>query len=81
VEGNSRGQTEVLSRYFPRGADGNHEAQTDIIISNDSCHPGKHKISSINSIVNRLHTYPMTKEANKTEINTTKIHYTISNII
>jgi hypothetical protein len=37
--------------------------QTDIIIPNDSCHPHEHKIVSINYLTNRLHVYPLTKEA------------------
>jgi hypothetical protein len=41
--------------------------QTDIIISNDSCHPHKHKISCISYVVNRLKAYPMSKEAKEKE--------------
>jgi hypothetical protein len=36
--------------------------QTDIIISDSSCHLYKHKLSSISYLVNRLHTYPITEE-------------------
>jgi hypothetical protein len=35
--------------------------QTDIIIPNTSCHPHEHKLTSINYLINRVHTYPMTK--------------------
>jgi hypothetical protein len=31
----------------------------DIIILNDSCHPYEHKISSINYLMNRIHTNPI----------------------
>jgi hypothetical protein len=46
--------------------------QTDIIIPNDSCHPHEHKISSINYLMNRLNTYPISEEAKKKELNTIK---------
>jgi hypothetical protein len=45
--------------------------QTDIIPIS-SCHPCKHKLSGINYLLNRLHTYPITKKANDTEMNTIK---------
>jgi hypothetical protein len=40
---------------------------TDIIIPNSSCHPYEHKMSSINYLINRMHTYPMNVEARDTE--------------
>jgi hypothetical protein len=46
--------------------------QTNIIIPNSSCHPFEHKVSGINYILNRINTYPLTKEGKQTEINTTK---------
>jgi hypothetical protein len=42
--------------------------QTDIMICNDSCHPREQKTSSINYLLNRLHTYPMTEEAKQKEL-------------
>jgi hypothetical protein len=36
--------------------------QTDIIIPNNSCHPHQQKILSINYLLNRLQTYPITEE-------------------
>jgi hypothetical protein len=44
--------------------------QTDIIVPNDSCHPHEHKTSSINYLLNRVHSYPITKEGKETELNT-----------
>jgi hypothetical protein len=38
--------------------------QTDTIIPNDSCHPHEHKVASINYLINRVHTYPITKGLN-----------------
>jgi hypothetical protein len=46
--------------------------KTDIIIPNSSCHPYEHKMSSINYLINRMHTYPITKIAKETEKNTIK---------
>jgi hypothetical protein len=46
--------------------------QTDIIIPNSSCHLYEHKISSINYLLNRLHTYSITGKANEVEKNTIK---------
>jgi hypothetical protein len=46
--------------------------QTDIIIPNNFCHPHEHKLSGVNCLLNRLHTYPITKRAKETEINTIK---------
>jgi hypothetical protein len=46
--------------------------QTDIIISNDSCHPHEHKISGIKYLANRLNTYPVSKEVEETELNIIK---------
>jgi hypothetical protein len=45
---------------------------TDIIILKSSCHPHEHKISGINYLINRLHSYPTTDEARKIERNTIK---------
>jgi hypothetical protein len=42
--------------------------RTDIIL-NDSCHPYEHKISSINYVMNRVHTYPITKAAKEKDLN------------
>jgi hypothetical protein len=42
---------------------------TDIIIPNSSCHPYEHKISSINYLVNRMHTYPIKTETKDEEKN------------
>jgi hypothetical protein len=36
--------------------------QIDTIIPNDSCHPHEHKAASINYLMNRVHTYPITNE-------------------
>ena len=44
--------------------------QTDIIIPNSSCHPHEHKRSGINYLLNRLYTYPITRKAKDTEMNT-----------
>jgi hypothetical protein len=38
---------------------------TDIIILNDSFYPYKHKTSAIQYLINRVSTYPITKEAKK----------------
>jgi hypothetical protein len=38
---------------------------TDIIIPNDSCHPYEHKTSAIKYLINRVNTYPITKEAKR----------------
>jgi hypothetical protein len=46
--------------------------KTDIIIPNSSCHPYEHKMSSINHVINRIHTYPITRIAKETEKNTIK---------
>jgi hypothetical protein len=46
--------------------------QTDIIIPNDSCHEHEHKISSINYVMNRLNTYPISEEAKRKEQKTIK---------
>jgi hypothetical protein len=46
--------------------------QTDIIIPNSSCHQYKHKLSGINYLLNRLHTYPITEKAKYIEKNTNK---------
>jgi hypothetical protein len=43
--------------------------QTDTIIPNDSCHPHKHKVASINYLINRVHTYPITNEEKTKELN------------
>jgi hypothetical protein len=43
--------------------------QTDTIIPNDSCHPYEHKIGSINYLMNRVHMYPITKEAKTKDLN------------
>jgi hypothetical protein len=43
--------------------------QTDTIIPNDLCHPYEHKIANISYLINRVHTYPVTKEAKTKELN------------
>jgi hypothetical protein len=48
-----------------------HSPHTDIIIDQDSCHPYEHKLSSICYLLNRLHIYPIIKEAKETTWNTT----------
>jgi hypothetical protein len=45
--------------------------QTDIIIPNSSCHPYGHKLSDIKHIINRLHTYPITKKSKQEKHHTT----------
>jgi hypothetical protein len=55
--------------------------KTDTIIRNSSCHPHEHKMSSINYLINRTHTYPMTRIANETEKNTIKKYCIIMNMI
>jgi hypothetical protein len=42
---------------------------TNIVIPNDSCHPYERKISSVNYLMNRVQTYPITKEAKENELN------------
>jgi hypothetical protein len=44
--------------------------QTDIIIPNSSCDPYEHKLSGINYLLDRLHTYPITEKAKDAEKNT-----------
>jgi hypothetical protein len=46
--------------------------QTDIMIPNDSCHLHEHKTPSINYLMDRLHTYPITNKAKKMELNVIK---------
>jgi hypothetical protein len=46
--------------------------QTDIIIPNSSCHPNEHKRASINYLLNRMHVYPINKEAKEAELNIIK---------
>jgi hypothetical protein len=46
--------------------------QTDIMIPNSSCHPYQHKLSGIKYLLNRLHTYPITKKSKQTDKNTIK---------
>jgi hypothetical protein len=41
--------------------------KTNIIIPNSSCHHHEHKLYSINFLLNRLRTYPITREAKQTE--------------
>jgi hypothetical protein len=41
-----------------------------LIIPISSCHPYKHKLSSIKYLINRLNTYPITNKAKQIEINT-----------
>jgi hypothetical protein len=53
--------------------------KTDIIIPHDSCHPCVHKTSSINYILNRLNTQPITKEAKEKELIIIKKYYTTTN--
>jgi hypothetical protein len=40
------------------------------MIPNSSCHPYEHKLSGIKYLLNRLHTYPITKKSKQTEENT-----------
>jgi hypothetical protein len=47
-----------------------NSTQTDIIIPNSSCHPYEHKVSGINYLLHRLHTYSVPEKANDTERNT-----------
>jgi hypothetical protein len=46
--------------------------QTDIIIPKSTCHPLEHKMSGINYLLNRINTYPITKEGKQTETNIIK---------
>jgi hypothetical protein len=46
--------------------------QKDIIIPNNSCHPYEHKISDVNYLTNRVHTYQIIKEAKEKELNITR---------
>jgi hypothetical protein len=43
--------------------------QTDITIPNNSCHPHEHNMSIIDYLVNRLNTYPLSREAKEKELN------------
>jgi hypothetical protein len=43
---------------------------TDILVHNSSCHPNEHKLASINYLTNRVHTYPLSKHAKETELET-----------
>jgi hypothetical protein len=45
---------------------------TDIIRPSSSCHPYEHKLSGINYLLNRLHTYPVTEKPKDVEKNTIK---------
>jgi hypothetical protein len=45
---------------------------TDILIHNSSCHPIEHKLASINYLINRRHSYPLSEQAKDTELNTIK---------
>jgi hypothetical protein len=45
---------------------------TDIIIPDDSCHPQEHRTASINYLMNRLHTYPITNKAKNKKLNVIK---------
>jgi hypothetical protein len=38
------------------------------MIHNNSCHPTEHKRSGINYLINRINTYPLTKQNHYTEI-------------
>jgi hypothetical protein len=42
---------------------------------NSSCHPFEHKQSGIKCLLNRLHTYPITRESKQKEENTIKTHH------
>jgi hypothetical protein len=46
--------------------------KTDIVIPNSSCHPYVHKMSGINYLLNRLHTYPVTEKAKNAKKNIIK---------
>jgi hypothetical protein len=41
---------------------------TNILIHNSSCHPIEHKLAGINYLINRLHTYRLSKHAKETEL-------------
>jgi hypothetical protein len=41
---------------------------TDTMIHKESCHPIEHKMSGINYLINRVYTYPLTKQNHHTEI-------------
>jgi hypothetical protein len=45
---------------------------TIILIHNNSCHPNEHKLASINYLTNKVHTYPLSKHAKETELDTIK---------
>jgi hypothetical protein len=51
---------------------GNPRKLTLYVIRNSSCHPCEHKLSGINCLLNRLHTYPITGKAKDAVKNTTK---------
>jgi hypothetical protein len=44
--------------------------ETDIIILNSSSHSHEHKLVGINYLINRVHTYPISKEAKDSEMTT-----------
>jgi hypothetical protein len=52
--------------------------QTYVVTNNDSCHPYEHKLSSINYLLNKLHTYPIAKEAKEAELKLLETCYTIN---
>jgi hypothetical protein len=45
---------------------------TDLIIHNDSCHPPEHKTAAIRYLINRINTYPISKEHETHELQYTK---------
>jgi hypothetical protein len=50
-------------------------SETGFLIFIESCLSYKDAISHIHYLVNRLNTYPLSKEAKDTEINIIKTHY------
>jgi hypothetical protein len=57
--------------------------QTGIIITYDTCYPYEHEIPNINylHVMNRVHTYPVRKEARGKEVNIKKADYITMNMI
>jgi uncharacterized protein (DUF488 family) len=45
---------------------------TDVIIHNNYCHPNEHKVASIDYLINRLHTFPISKHAKDVELSAIK---------
>jgi hypothetical protein len=57
---------------------------TDILIFNSKCHPNEHKLASTNYLINRLHTYPLSKYTKEAELDIKTIlqnnHYKLTHI-